>query len=344
VGRRRRCFGAATACALGTWALASPALATPSAKLTYLRGPGAERCPDEAELRKAVAARLGYDLFFPWATKTVVAEISKARKGFHGRVKIVDEQGLVRGERAIDATSDDCGDVMRALALAISIAVDDFDLDAAPPPTPAPPPAPVPPLAPEPPEVLEPPAGSSLPPRTPERPAGPATDSGPPRGFEVEAWLTPLVSAGVAPQGSLGVIVGAGALYHAVSLGLEARGDLPASGGDAPSGRVRTFVLLGSLVPCFHEPSPLFVCGLVSAGTFQEQGEGLRAPRSGAAPFGAVGGRFGVELPLSRLAFFVAHADGLATLTRHTVQIDGQGAFTLPPFSASIGFGAGVRF
>jgi hypothetical protein len=32
-------------------------------------------CPDEPALRKAVAARVGYDPFFPWAEQTVVVQI-----------------------------------------------------------------------------------------------------------------------------------------------------------------------------------------------------------------------------------------------------------------------------
>jgi hypothetical protein len=75
------------------------AWASPSAKLTYARSSGAERCPDEADLRKAVAARLGYHPFFPSASTTVVAEITRAGRGFHGHVKILDEDGVVRGER-----------------------------------------------------------------------------------------------------------------------------------------------------------------------------------------------------------------------------------------------------
>ncbi len=328
---------------VGVTLLARPALATPSAKLTYLRGPGAERCPDEDALRKAVSARLGYDLFFPWASKTVVAEITHTagRKGFRGRVKIVDAQGLVRGERALDATSDDCAEIMRALALAISIAVDDLDLDAVPPPAPAPvPPAAEPGLEPAPPPS---PAETGQPgsPPPPDRPRPPRPDV--PRRLSFEGWITPLASVGVAPEASLGVVAAAGVRYGLVSLSLEARGDLPASGGDT-SGKVQTFLVLGSVAPCLHAPRPLFVCGLASLGTFQEQGTDLQHPRSGAAPFRAVGGRIGVELPLSSLVFFLAHVDGLGTLTRHTVQIDNQEAFTLPAFSASVGFGAGMHF
>ena len=136
---RRRMAAAVAAALLG---LAARAEASPSAKLTYLRAEGAERCPDEAELRKAVAARLGYDVFFPWAKTTVVVEITRAPKGFHGAVKFVGASGLVKGQRALDSKSDDCADIVRALALTVSIAIDDFGLDGS---VPAPAPEPAPP-------------------------------------------------------------------------------------------------------------------------------------------------------------------------------------------------------
>src|SRR5579859_7764190 len=124
-GRRALARTRAAALALAAWGVSTSSWASPSAKLTYVRGSGAEKCPDEGALRKAVATRLGYDPFFPWATTTVVAEVTASRRGFHGQVQILDEHGDLRGRRALDATSGDCADMVRALALAISIAVDD---------------------------------------------------------------------------------------------------------------------------------------------------------------------------------------------------------------------------
>jgi hypothetical protein len=328
-----------------TLALASPARATPSAKLTYSRGHGAERCPEEPELRRSVAARLGYDLFFPWAAVTVVVEITKARaRGFHARVEIVDSHGLVRGQRAIDATSEDCGDVVRAVALAISIAVDDFDIETVPPPTTS---------EPLPPPVATPPERSAPPP-----PPAPAKDRPPPARPEprrhapgrvsLEGSVAPIVSLGVAPTAAFGMSANLGARYRMLSLELEGRGDLPAAGNPTSNGRIDTYVLLGSVAPCVHADvtlaSSLEACALFSLGTFHESGSDLQSPHTGSAPYAAAGARVGVELPLRGPVFYVAHVDGLATLTRHSVQIDGQTVFTLPPLAASVGFGAGLHF
>src|SRR5205823_12136080 len=136
--------------------LTGTSYATPSARLIYVQQSGAERCPDEQQLRSAVAARLGYDPFFPTAQQTVIAEISHAKRGFRGRVEVVDDAGHARGERVIDSASEDCAEMMRSLALAISIAVDDLDVapavkSPAPPPSSSPAaPAPAPPTPPQP--------------------------------------------------------------------------------------------------------------------------------------------------------------------------------------------------
>jgi hypothetical protein len=321
--------------AIAVGILPSPAWSTPSARLTYVRGPGAERCPDEGELRRAVAARLGYDPFFPWASATVVAEIARRPRGFHGHVKILDEHGLVRGERALDATSEDCGDTMRALALAISIAVDDLATEPVPPP-PAETPAQVEaPREPPPPTQAPPPEEA----RAPTPPPSAARKE-----VSFAAWMAPIASLGVAPAATLGAHLDAELRYRRLSIGLEARADLPASASTDVGGRVRTEVVLGSLVPCVREPAPLFVCGVLAVGSFSESGVDVAAPRSKSAVYAATGVRLGVELALRGSFFFVAHADGLVTLLRHTVQLDQTDVYTLSPVAASLGLGLGTRF
>src|SRR5262249_10897903 len=118
------------------------AVASPSSQLTYVRGAGAESCPDEAELRKAVAARLGYDPFFPSAGRTIAAQIERTRGGFAGELKMLDASGVSRGERKLPTTSHDCAEVVKSLALAISIAIDDLDEPASVPASPSEPVAP----------------------------------------------------------------------------------------------------------------------------------------------------------------------------------------------------------
>jgi hypothetical protein len=279
-----------------------------------------------------VAARLGFDPFFPWAPRTVVAEIAHTRQGFHGSVDIVDEHGLVIGERTFDSRSADCGDVMRAMALAISIAVDDFTLeDVPPPPVAAPEPAPEPP-----PSVTLP---AELPPTDVPKPAVPAPAEQAPLLFA--GTLVPALSFGTAPAPASGASIGLEVRYRRVSIGLEGRLDLPAS-SDTPS--ARTSLALGAVVPCVRLWPALHTCAVVEIGRFDEEGIGVSQSHSDAALFAAAGVRVALEMPISDPFFVVARADALAVLTRHDVQIDGQPVFQISPIVETLGFGMGARF
>ncbi|NOU28215.1 MAG: hypothetical protein HOO96_09960, partial [Polyangiaceae bacterium] len=103
---------------------ARTASATPTAKLTYVRGEGAAACADEASLRQAVAARLGYDPFRPVAENAVSVDVRRVGPRFVAHVKLIDADSKERGDRELQSKSDDCGDLTSTLALTISIALD----------------------------------------------------------------------------------------------------------------------------------------------------------------------------------------------------------------------------
>src|SRR5262245_48766612 len=109
---------AAIAATLVGLVLTVPARATPTSRLTYVRGPGAEGCPDEGELRRAVAERLGYDPFFPTAGRTIVAQVTHGAAGYGGELKITDAAGVSLGERVLPTKTRDCGEIVKSLALA----------------------------------------------------------------------------------------------------------------------------------------------------------------------------------------------------------------------------------
>jgi hypothetical protein len=315
-----------------------PARASPSAKLTYLRGPGTEKCPNEAALRAAVAARLGFDVFFPWARRTVVAEIARGPRGYRAKLQIVGEDGVVLGVRAIDATSDSCEEVTRALALAISIAVDDFGLDDVPPP-PTPDPTPSPTDDPRTgPDGVQPAARN--PRRTTERREVPSTTTSTPTNLRLSASLAPRVSFLLAPATSVGLEAAFDVRFpRPFSLGVDLRGDLPAS-----SGGIETNVLAASLVPCVRAPSPLLFCAVGSLGEFHETGVGISHATSGDALCLTLGARVGVELPLGPRFFLLGDADGAFVLIRHEVTLGSAPPFRLPVLSPSLSAGAGVLF
>jgi hypothetical protein len=308
--------------------------ASPSAKLTYVRGAGAQKCPNEAQLRQAVAARLGYDPFFPSAPKTILAEVSGTSNGFRSRVAIVDEQGVTLGERSLDTKGEDCAEVVRALALAISIAVDDLDPTPKPPaPSTPPPPAP----APEPPPI----AAAPPPPPAPVPPPPPAP---PPVTYELAAGGH--VSFRLAPATSAGIHLRAGFGYRMFALGLEGTFELPASSALEGGGRIQTTTYTASAVPCLRASSAVapFACALLAIGSFGGGGVAIATPRDERAFYAAAGGRIGVRLPVAGPLAVVPHVDVLAPLTRHRLILDGRTAFELEAVGGSLGIDAEVRF
>jgi hypothetical protein len=283
-------------------------------------------------LRKAVAARLGYDPFFPTAPKTVIAQVTHAPGGYRGRVQIIGESGDVRGERDLASTGDDCREIVTTMALAISIALDDLDEAA-----PAAPPAPAATVTPdEPPPDPPPPRDEPVP--TP--PAPPA-----PRAKRVDLRLSagPVMSIGTAPSAALGASAAAWVGYGAIGARLDLRGELPSSGSATPRGRVATSTVLAALSGCVRGSIP-FACVGAGAGWLSSQTDEIARPASDGAPFGALLARVGADVSLGRLLYVEPLLEGGLNLTPLHVAIDGARAFTLPVASATVAVHLGAHF
>jgi len=212
------------------------ARAAPSARLLYVRGPGAERCPSELAVRAAVSARLGYDPFLDWARETLFVEIDRTPRAFHVVVKRVDAQNRQRGAREISVRGDDCSAVIDAMGLSISLTIDPN------PPNPAPPA----PAAAEPAPRSEPaPAPVVVVTRQAAMPEAAARSR-----LSLRAGVGAIASLNVAPSTTAGATVSVGAQWRWLSLDLEGRADAPATGdSDVPSVGVRSWLLAGALVP-----------------------------------------------------------------------------------------------
>jgi hypothetical protein len=323
---------------LAVLAVARSAAATPSARLVYARAEEAATCPDETALRKAVAARFGYDPFFGWARQTVVVQISRDGGRYRARVQLLDDQGLSHGTREIASDEDNCSELFDAAALAISIALDASAH------TPAPPAsaqdlvvqAPAPVAAPAAPESAPAPPDSAP---SEVAPVVRTTAPGPLRlGAEALAF------AGIGPHLVPGIAVVADFRAHALSVGLELHADvaipssvaLPVS--EPHSGEVESALVAATLAPCVHF-GPAFVCVLAEVGRLQAWGWGVSHGVSDAAVFVAAGGRAGVEWPLSERFFFRLHGDAIADLTPPVFWLDHQEAWTAPPVAGTLGAG-----
>jgi len=349
-------LGSAAVMALALAGGAREASASPSSRLVFARGRGAEGCPDERALRAAVAARVGYDPFFPHADRTVLARLDAGQgtgeTRVRARMEIVDDRGAILGEKTF--TSTDCDELVRTLALAISLAID-VDGRASPPAAPA--------AATEPQrEAASPPPATHVeatthagpvtsPPAAAERPASDVNEGTRSGG---ELWFTGRSSIGIGPGPSPGLAAGAALRRGSWSLGVEGRFD-PGAGGDLqPRGSLVVSLLAGSVVACLHgsgSRSPgseplrwLFGCAVVTAGRLEAGSRGILAPATDTATFLAAGARLGAELEATRaLAFRVALDASVAPL-RHEARVGEASVFRTSPVVAALGASAVVRF
>lgn len=333
---------AALAAALVVSAWSRAALASPSAKLVYVREAGAAACPAEPDLRKAVATRIGYDPFFPSASKTVIAQISRAKNGYRGKVQIVGDDGNVRGSRDLSTTGDDCSELLSALALAISIALDDLD-DGKPVPTAdattSTPAAPVE-STPSTPAAAPP---SAAPP--PERPAtaSPPSASADGRGLGFATSAGAAASLGVAPTAAIGGSMAATLRYRLVAARIGLRADLPASGDLTGGGTLTTNAVLGSASACVRGDRP-FVCAGVGIGQLSTETSGVSSAASDRALLVTTFLTAGVDLLLSAQLYVEPFAELGLVVTRHRVAVDGAEAYRLPIFTGSGGIHLGWHF
>jgi hypothetical protein len=325
----------ASAVVLFALTITTRALAFPSSRFVYVRGEGAESCPDEPAVRKAVAARLGYDPFFPAADKTIVAQIVRDGDGLGGRVQLVDQQGMVKGLREFKTAPGDCAELVAAMSLAISIAIDPTLQTEAP--------APVKPSREREPEE----APQPVPQVDRVEPPSPSAAPGPPsrrqrEALEVRPALLATTSVGIAPGVPIGLALSVGVRQKNVSVALEGRRDFPSSTLAPGRGTVSASLWVGTIAPCVHS-SALFVCAVGSIGSLRGEGVNVRTPHVDHGLYAAAGGRGGLEVPLQGPLFLRMELDFLATLARVELEVDGAPAWTAPAYSAVLGAGLAGR-
>lgn len=309
----------------------SVAGAFPTTRLTYQRGAGAEHCPDEAVLREAVSARLGYDPFFPWANRTIVARIEADGGIVRGFVELLDEQGVVRGSRKLHAKENQCEELVSGMALAISIAIDPTSLDRG---------GKAPARAseseekdPEGEEWAEAQRGrsdfSGKPPgkKTYLLPPAPAPPSKP-LTLIPELDLGAAASTGLAPSVGIGPLFEVGARLGRLSIGLTGLYQFVLDRA-AGAGSVSSSYAEGGLVGCYHF-GVAFACARVSAGRLSVSGSGISRPSSAAGIVWRVGPRGGVVLPISKTLGVRFTFDASFDLGRQTVKLDQQDIWQSP--------------
>lgn len=309
----------------------------PRTRLVVERGDGAASCPPDPELRQAVAARLGWDPFHPDATDETRLTLWRDGRQLVAQVDRRADDGTPLGSRTLTSLADDCHELADAAAFAIAVAIDPTSFTRSP--TPLAPVVPVPaPVA---------------PPREASPPPPPATASGPPWPLAepprhpVDDGLRwqPFGGAAVhtaflaAPSPAPGASIHGGLRLGVGSARIEARLDVPVEGASqGVPGVVESQILAGALVPCGHL-DPVALCGVVAVGALRGVGHEVDTPSDDATAIVALGPRLEVEARLSPLVGVFAHVDGLVTLPRTTLQLDGRDALALPLASVVIAVG-----
>lgn len=318
------------------WLHASVSNAAPTSRLVYSRSTDAASCPDEQALRRAVAARIGYDPFFAWATRTIVAGVTRRDGVYLATVELVDEAGTSHGARELRAEGE-CTELLDAVALAIAIAIDPQSLTrqpaAAPPPVPGP-------AAPEERRDTVPSMGAPATVDAPE-PAHPAVPPVAPLHVELAAGA--VASGGVAPAPAVGLALSGGLRWPWFSLSLEGRIDAPASTNAQGGGEVTSWLVLAGLAPCLHL-GPVFACALAQGGSMQSWSSGVPNTQSASAPWWAVGGRVGALVPMVGATLLRVRTDVLADLDPATLTLNGAAAWRAPALAVSLGADVVVRF
>lgn len=305
--------------------------AAQSAKLVYVRSGDGAKCPDEDVLRRAVAARVGYDPFFGVADRTVVVGMrTGANGGLVARIEIVDSESKSLGDHEITSEASDCRALFQSTALAVAIAIDPQALS--------------PKSEPEPPRVepTRPPPEDPAPITTPT----PATDMPPkptsPR-TDLDAALTTRGAVGIGPAPSIGVFASLGFATTRYSIAIEGGGYAPSSTAAPNGGRVHAWLVAGSVVPCLRVAIVGF-CGVGTLGRLDGNGTDVSDPSSHASVFFALGPRVEARYDLSRMLALVGSVDALANLHRSTLRIGNADVWTAPIVAASVGAGLSARF
>jgi hypothetical protein len=287
--------------------------------LHYDRGDHA--CPDRAALEAMVKGALGRDPFRQQAERSIEARIAKVEEGLEARI-VVREGGAITGERTLSDPDPGCAELARAVALAISVAIDPliFRRSIDPPvstSTVSPPPAP--------------------PPRTDP---SPVTEV---RSTEVTAGLGVHAVLGTVPSLTGSMRLGAQLGWPSFTLDVEVRFDLPRSIDYEGRERVTVWLAAASVVPCYRY-AWFSACAVGAAGAVKA--DGMRDPTSAWA---AIGLRAAFTIQLTNVLYGFLHLEGLATLLRTTLYYVGDlgtayELWTSPLVSGSIGAGLAVRF
>jgi hypothetical protein len=311
------------------------ARAAASARLFYGRAPAIEGCPDEGELRRAIAQRVGYDPIFLMAPNSVTVSIVREGGRLLADIKLANREGVLVGSRKLAAPALECGELTATIALTVAIALDTIDtLTPWEPPKAGPAPAdatgpstPTEPAAGPPPSPT---AELSLP--SEPRPQDAAPVQREPSSLHLELGLGMSGAPyGVAPTSAVAGIGFASLRWSRFEIGIEGWAGLPASAsvGVFPDASVRTSLSGGGSTACLHF-GPYFGCAVAFVGSLRAEAPGVPGASSGRALELLGGPRAGIDVPLGSGASLRFSGDVLADATRPSVRASRETLWQAP--------------
>lgn len=306
-------------------------------RLEYAAGPG---CPDVADFKAVVIARLGYDPFVEGAPEHVLVHVEPRERAVDGRIEWRDARGKWAGEQTFPSVSTDCPRLARAMGFALAVQIQLLARAAtanagAPADTASPPEGAS--------ATAKPPIAAAAPPAEPTRAValGSAPSDRPRPDFGIGAGSA--VGFGLSSQPVLlGRLFGVVAWPHA-SVELGAVVSLPATTRRPDGAGFSQQLLLASAAACATS-TRWNACAVAHAGAVRMAGEDVDRPTSASAPIVEAGARVGLSQRLGAHVFVSAHADGLFNVTRWTGTLDAVPVWTAPRFAGALGVDAGLRF
>jgi hypothetical protein len=135
----------------------------------------------------------------------------------------------------------------------------------------------------------------------------------------------------------------AGASWERFSIGLEGQADLPASHRFAAGASVTAWLVAGALVPCLRL-APLELCALAVLGRLDATASGVVSPTERVGPYVGLGGRLGVELPVSAHVSLAGHGDLIGNIYETTLVAGPTQAWMAPAVGGVVALGALATF
>ncbi|WP_437766201.1 hypothetical protein WMF27_25830 [Sorangium sp. So ce281] len=325
-------------------------------RLEFIRGPGAEDCPDESFLRAETARAMGgvdpYDAEAPF---TMTASIERRHGKLAASLFLRDGDGHGRWADGFSAR-DDCKVLVTSMALSIALVLDDAAELPAPPAAPARPAEqampPEEPCSPERPCPPKPAPAPPSPPRTASPVRAPPRSSAvlraPAERFRWVAGLGAVAGLGLTPGVAAGPALSVGARWPAWSVALEVRG-LAALSGNVDAVAMSVSTLTTDVVFCLDRRS-LFACGLAELGVLHAVPAVPFNTTSRLNLHAGFGARAGIEWPLSENLSARAHADvahpvAAAAILRHPGDPEPERpVWSAPAVAVALGLGLQASF